>query len=190
MDCKNFKDKIIFYIENELSEVDRIEFEKQLELNPELKNVMHELAKLYNIESDYDSSDSLFTVLLERNVNDAIIMNDYAYLIASREDVSFKKLNFALKLSKDVISIVPDSPEYLDTIGWIYYKIGKYQLALDYLLKSQSLDKQNSVILEHIGDVYLKLEKYEKALSTYNKIMIKNPDNDKIMEKIESLNEK
>ena len=87
---------------------------------------------------------------------------------------NFKKLNFALELSQDVISIVPDSPEYLDTIGWIYYKIGKYQLAHDYLLKSQSMDGQNSIILEHLGDVYLKLEKYQKALDTYNKIIINN----------------
>ena len=162
-------------------------FLKALKINPQLKNVMHELAKLYNLESDYNSSDSLFTILLQENVNDAIIMNDYAYLIADRAEVSLKKLNFALELSQNVISIVPDSPEYLDTIGWIYYKIGKYQIALDYLLRSQVLDKQNSIILEHIGDVYLKLEKYEKALTTYNKIMITNPNNINIIKKIELL---
>ena len=165
-------------------------FLKALKINPELKNVMHELAKLYNLESDYNSSDSLFTILLESNVNDAIIMNDYAYLIADRKNVDDNKLNFALDLSKDVISIVPDSPEYLDTIGWIYYKLGKYQTALEYLLKSQTLDKQNSIILEHLGDVYLKLEKYEKASKTYNRIMIKNPNNTKILEKIKLVNEK
>ena len=165
-------------------------FLKALKINPDLKNVMHELAKLYNLESEYDTSDSLFTILLEKNVNDAMIMNDYAYLIADRDNVGDKKLNFALQLSKDVISIVPDSPEYLDTIGWIYYKMGKYKTALEYLLQSQSLDKQNSIILEHIGDVYLKLEKYEKALTMYNKIMIKNPNNTKIIDKINSLNEK
>ena len=101
-----------------------------------------------------------------------------------------KKLNFALELSEDAVSIVPDSPEYLDTIGWIYYKIGKYNKALDYLLRSESLDKHNSIILEHIGDVYLKLEKYEKALNTYNRIMIQNPGNDNVMKKIELLNER
>ena len=151
---------------------------------------MHELAKLYNLESEYDRSDSLFTILLIDNINDAMIMNDYAYIIANRKNITSQKLDFALKLSEDAIHIVPDSPEYLDTIGWIYYKIGKYQIALDYLLKSQSLDKQNSIILEHIGDVYLKLGKYEKALSTYNKIMIKNPEDLRIIRKIELLNEK
>ena len=161
-----------------------------MKINPKLKNIIHELAKLYNLESDYNKSDSLFTVLLEENINDAIIMNDYAYFIAEREDVDSEKLNFALELSKDVISIVPNSPEYLDTMGWIYYRMGEYQMALEYLLKSQSLDKQNSIILEHIGDVYLKLEKFEKALNTYNKIMIKNPMNIKIMNKIKLLNGK
>ena len=165
-------------------------FLKALKINPSLKNVIHELAKLYNLESDYKNSDSLFTLLLKENINDVMIMNDYAYLIADRKDVSSQKLNFALQLSQDVISLVPDSPEYLDTIGWIYYKMGKYQKALDYLLKSQSIDKQNSIILEHIGDVYLKLEKYEKALNTYNRIMINSPDNIELIKKIELLNEK
>ena len=165
-------------------------FLKALKINPELKNVMHELAKLYNLESNYESSDSLFTLLLEKNVNDAIIMNDYAYLISERQDATLQRLNFALELSHNVISIVPDSPEYLDTIGWIYYKIGKYEKALDYLLKSQSMDKQNSIILEHLGDVYFKLEKYEKALNIYNQIIINDPGDMVLKKKIKLLNEK
>ena len=43
-------------------------FLKALKINPQLKNVMHELAKLYNLESDYETSDSLFTLLLENNI--------------------------------------------------------------------------------------------------------------------------
>lgn len=165
-------------------------FLKALKLNPDLKNVMHELAKLYNLVLDYESSDSLFTILLQKNVNDAMILNDYAYLIADRNDVTMKKLNFALELSKDAILIEPNSPEYLDTVGWIYYRIGKYNKALDYLLKSQSLDKKNSIILEHLGDVYSKLGQYDKALEIYNRINIYSPNNVEIIEKMKLLNEK
>ena len=164
-------------------------FLKALKINPNLKNIIHELAKLYNIEFDYKNSDSLFTLLLEENVNDAIIMNDYAYLIADREDVSKQKLDLALELSRNVISIVPDSPEYLDTIGWIYYKMGKYQKALDYLLRSQSIDQKNLIILEHLGDVYSKLKKHDKALYIYKQIMVENPNNSEINRKIRLLNE-
>jgi len=167
-----------------------IYFLQALKINPQLKNVMHELAKLYNLESDYDKSDSLFTILLRDNINDAILMNDYAYIITNRKEVSLEKLNFALKLSQEAIEIVPDSPEYIDTIGWIYYKFGEYEMALKYLLRSQSLDKENSIILEHLGDVYFKLEKYEKALNIYNRIIISDPGNIEIAKKIELLNEK
>ncbi len=165
-------------------------FLQALKINPQLKNIMHELAKLYNLESDYDKSDSLFTILLKDNINDAILMNDYAYIIADRKEVSLEKLNFALKLSQEAVEIVPDSPEYIDTIGWIYYKFGKYEMALKYLLRSESLDRENSIILEHLGDVYFKLEKYEKALNIYNRIINNNPGNIKIAKKIELLNEK
>ena len=167
-----------------------IYFLKALKINPQLKNVMHELAKLYNLESDYNSSDSLFTILLRDNINDAMIMNDYAYIIANRKNITSEKLDFALKLSEDAIHIVPDSPEYLDTIGWIYYKFGKYEVALKYLLKSKSLDQNNLIILEHLGDVYYKLEEYNKALNIYNKIIIDSPDNLEIAKKIKLLNEK
>jgi len=165
-------------------------FIKALVINPELKNVMHDLAKSYEIELNYKDSDSLFNILLKENFNDAMIMNDYAYMISERENVSIEDLNLALKLSKDSVSLVPDSSEYLDTIGWIYYKIGEYNKALDYLLMSQSIDKKNSIILEHLGDVYLKLEKYEKALSIYNQIMINNSNNAQIIKKIDLINER
>ena len=63
-------------------------------------------------------------------------------------------------------------------------------MALKYLLKSESLDRENSIILEHLGDVYFKLEKYGKALDIYNKIINNNPGNIEIAKKIELLNEK
>ena len=99
-------------------------------------------------------------------------------------------------VSKDSIEILSNKPETSKSFLEIY-ELGslcqskrQYQKALVYLLKSQSIDKQNSIILEHIGDVYLKLEKYEKALNTYNRIMINNPDNIELIKKIELLNEK
>ena len=61
MNCDNYKDKIILYIENELSEIERIDFEKQLKINSdlsqsfnELKNTMNSLKKLPKIEASSD----------------------------------------------------------------------------------------------------------------------------------------
>jgi len=91
--------------------------------------------------------------------------------IQNIDDAIVKALNLENKNGALIISIVPDSPEYLDTIGWIYYKIGKYQLALDYLLKIPDLfeskaliklSKNNKIILKCVDEAINKLIEHRK----------------------------
>ena len=48
MNCENYKDKIIAYIDNELNESDRISFEKELKNNSELNAEYTEMKDLLN----------------------------------------------------------------------------------------------------------------------------------------------
>jgi len=48
MNCENYKDKIIAYIDNELNESDRISFEKELKSNSELNAEYTEMKDLLN----------------------------------------------------------------------------------------------------------------------------------------------
>ena len=52
MNCKNYKDKIIAYIDNELNESDRISFEKELKSNSELNTEYTEMKDLLNSLKD------------------------------------------------------------------------------------------------------------------------------------------
>jgi tetratricopeptide (TPR) repeat protein len=51
----------------------------------------------------------------------------------------------------------------MDSLGWVYYKSGKYPEALEMLLKASEIVKDDPTILEHIGDVYLAIGVTEKA---------------------------
>ena len=66
MDCNDYKDKIIAYIEGELTEIDRQKFESELEINSdlkieyyEIKQVLQSLSDLPEIEASSDFMVSL-----------------------------------------------------------------------------------------------------------------------------------
>ena len=65
----------------------------------------------------------------------------------------FKISKYALELSKSAIKISPQSAPYLDTIGWIYFKMNKYDKALDYIKESLAIDKNNPTIKDHFDQI-------------------------------------
>lgn len=80
----------------------------------------------------------------------------------------------------------PNNGAYLDTLGWVHYRKGKYDEALSELLRaSENLTKPDPVVFEHIGDTYSKLNHVPQALEFWQKAMALTPDNKLLAEKIE-----
>jgi Flp pilus assembly protein TadD len=57
----------------------------------------------------------------------------------------------------------------MDSLGWVYFKSGKYHEALKVLLKAAETVKDDPVVLEHLGDVYDKLGLREKARESWER---------------------
>ena len=70
MDCNDYKDRIISYIENELDELDRKEFENELQTNSELKEEYLEVKALLSSLSELPklSASSDFIVSLNNKI--------------------------------------------------------------------------------------------------------------------------
>ena len=164
----------------------KLNYLEALDHDPNNNLAKYSLAILYEEINDYHNSDSLFTnILTEEQIPG--VLNDYAYLLSERNNITYQKLYYALELANKAIKLEPQNSAYLDTIGWIYFKLGKEQLAKKYLEKSLTIDNNNPVILEHLGDVYLKLEDYNMAKNLYMKALDLNIDNSSIKEKIEGI---
>ena len=129
-------------------------------------------------------SDSLFANLIEKNPQDASIMNNYAYTISERDNQSFVDLRHALNLSRRANIIEPNNAAFLDTLGWIYYKLEYYNNALSVLKESIKRDKHNPVIWEHLADVYIKVGENDKALECYKKALDYDKENFYLVNKI------
>jgi tetratricopeptide (TPR) repeat protein len=128
-------------------------------------------------------------MILESDLHNAMDMNDYAYIISERESSTQEDLQFALSLAEKAISLEPTNSMIMDTLGWIYFQMGKSNLALKYLQSSIESGGDNSIILEHLGDVYLKMGNIKKAQDIFNKSIILNPSNEKLKVKLEQLDD-
>jgi len=77
------------------------------------------------------------------------IKNGLAYLWAERNE----NLNEANRLINEALLEEPNNPAYLDTKGWILFRLERPFDALQYLLKAAELQPDDPVILDHTGDV-------------------------------------
>lgn len=80
-------------------------------------------------------------------------LNYLAYLWAVRGE----RLDEALRHIQTALNLAPDNSAYLDTLGWIYYQLGRYEDALDLLQQANELRPNDPEILEHIEKTLKKL---------------------------------
>ncbi|MFB0517155.1 MAG: tetratricopeptide repeat protein [Candidatus Neomarinimicrobiota bacterium] len=130
---------------------------------PTASHIQHLLATTWSSLGKYAPSDSLYEVVLKADEDDAVAMNNYAYSIADRSQVSRRQLWYARKLSRKSLKLQPENAAFLDTYGWIWYRLKWYRTAHKYIARSVAIRPDSPVVLEHLGEVYLKLGKSAKA---------------------------
>ena len=123
----------------------------------------HTLAMIYDQNGSWIKSDSLYLELISTDSMDAQAYNNFAYSLVERDD----NLELALEMSIIANRIQPKSAPYLDTLGWIYFKLEQYDKALEYIQLSYSIDNTNPVIVEHLADILKATDQISKANLIY-----------------------
>jgi tetratricopeptide (TPR) repeat protein len=96
-------------------------------------------------------------------------------------------LDEAKEMIERALQIEPNNASYLDSLGWVEFRQGKFDQALaDLLLAAKNLDREDPIVFEHIGDTYLKLHRVPEALESWQKALALDPKNKKLADKIES----
>ena len=93
----------------------------------------------------------------------------------------------ALELIKKAVAKEPDNGAYLDSLGWVLFKLGRLDDALPQLRHAAELEKDDSTVFDHLADVLLKLGKRDEAVQNLRKAVANDPDDKTLAEKLKKL---
>jgi tetratricopeptide (TPR) repeat protein len=127
---------------------------------------------VYERQKKYEEAEAAFKQILANDPNNAMTLNYYGYMLADRG----VRLDEALGMIKKAVEIEPANGAYLDSLGWAYYKLGKYDQAEESLSKAIRHTPNDPTVQDHLGDVYQKTGRlrmaaahWERALQEWNK---------------------
>ena len=96
-------------------------------------------------------------------------------------------LEEAEEMIKKALELDANNGSYLDSLGWLNYRKGKFDEALSNLLRAaQTIARDDPIVFEHIGDTYAKLNKTPQALEYWQKALALDAGNKTLASKIDS----
>lgn len=142
-------------------------------------SLMLTLGATYEKNGDYDLAIETFKEIIDKDPNNSQTLNYLGYMWADNGE----NLTQAKEFIERALIIEPENAAFLDSYGWVYYKLGNYTEALKYLQKAVE-SSSDPIIYEHLGDAYEALGYRENAILWWNKALEINPENDLIKEKL------
>lgn len=140
---------------------------KGLELFPDDENLLYEYGIALENSGDHSGALTVMQRIIELKPNHAAALNFVGYSWADKE----VNLDQALDYIQRAIELKPDNGFIRDSLGWVYFRLGRIDLAIKELEAAARLSPGDAAILDHLGDVYLASGRVREALETYRKAL-------------------
>ncbi len=135
----------------------------------ENRRVMREarlsMSNIAVIQNNLPQAEEWLEQVLDEFPEDVSALNDLGYLWADQN----KKLHQALPMLERAVAAEPDNGAYRDSLGWCYYRLGRFTEALAELKKAAEEDDPDGVILDHLADIQLALKDLASARESWQR---------------------
>lgn len=158
------------------------QYHKALKKDPDNLSSLEALANLCERLNKKKEAFEIFKEIIQIDTTNAVALNYVGYTYAEKNE----RLEYALDLIDRALLIDPNNAYYIDSRGWVFYQMGKYEDALEELERAADI-VEDGVILEHLGDVYIKLGEPEKARAVYKKALEFDSKNKGLRAKLKGL---
>jgi tetratricopeptide (TPR) repeat protein len=118
---------------------------------------------MYEKMKKIDLAEAEFRKILEVNPDHAPTLNYLGYMLADRN----VKLPEALSLITKALNLEPNSGAYLDSLGWVYFKMNRLPEAEENLRQALLLTPRDATVHDHMGDVLLHESKVKEAIAQW-----------------------
>jgi tetratricopeptide (TPR) repeat protein len=156
----------------------------KLASHPDEKEYLQYLrGSLYERQKKYDQAEQAFRQVLQQNPSNSTTLNYLGYMLADHNT----HLEEALTLIKKALSLEPQNPAYIDSLGWVYFKLGNFDLAEENLRQAAERTPNDATIQDHLAELYartgrlkLAVSHWERALDEWNKSVTADVDQDDV----------
>jgi tetratricopeptide (TPR) repeat protein len=118
---------------------------------------------MYERMKNYTAAEAEFRKVLDMNPDNDAALNYLGYMLADR--------NVRLEEARDMISKAvahePNSGAYLDSLGWVYFRLNKLPEAEDKLREALRYMSRDPTVHDHLAEVYFKEGKIREAVAQW-----------------------
>lgn len=120
--------------------------------------------------------------LLAKEPDNPHALNALGYTLADLTD----RYQEAYTLIEKALALRPEDPFILDSMGWVQYRLGNYDLAIEYLQKALA-KREDAEIAAHLGEVLWAVGQQKRAEAVWAQALEKSPENDTLLSTIRKL---
>ena len=140
--------------------------------HPDDVDLQFELGSVYERSQDRKTAEQVFLSILEKTPDHAPSLNYLGYMWAEGGE----NLDRAQEMLIRAVGQEPNNGAYVDSLGWVYYRLGKLELAEKYLTDATKLLPRDATVHEHLGDVLAKRGDTPRALQSYRTALDLDPE--------------
>ncbi|MGE3846441.1 MAG: tetratricopeptide repeat protein [Gammaproteobacteria bacterium] len=120
--------------------------------------------------------------IIAREPENAQALNALGYTLADRT----KRYDEALALISKAMELAPKDFYILDSMGWVLYRLGRLEEAVDYLKRAKEL-RNDPEVAAHLGEVLWVKGERDAARQTWDAALRDTPNDKKLLEVIKRL---
>lgn len=121
--------------------------------------------------------------VLARDPANADALNFIGYMLADHDT----RLEEAERMIARALEQEPDNGAFVDSMGWVYYRLGRLEEARRLLERAAELTGNDPVVREHLGDVYRDLDLEELAREQYRLSLATDGSNERVRRKLRAM---
>lgn len=126
---------------------------------------------------DWPGAEADFRAALALRPDSPQVLNYLGYSLVERGE----KLDEALEMIETAAMARPDSGAIVDSLGWVYFQMGRYEEAVVQLERAASLEPVDPVINDHLGDAFWAVGREIEARFQWQRALSFDPEEDEAL---------
>lgn len=143
---------------------------RALDRSPHNADLRYSRALVYEKQDQLPKAEQDLRMILARETNNPLALNALGYMLVDRT----QRYAEAKELLLQAIALSPDDPAIIDSVGWLYFRLGNYPEALALLRRAYQLYPDPEVAA-HLGEVLWVIGEQEEARHIWQQSLERHP---------------